>query len=62
MTECDGIGRELEVVTVNTSTAGLEEGGRERREGEKRGREEREGRKGGERGRDHYFSKNIVFI
>ena len=43
MTECDRIGRELEVVTVNTSTAGLEEGGRE---GEERGRGEREGREG----------------
>ena len=41
MTECDGIGRELKVVTVNTSTAGLEEGGRERREGGEKGRGER---------------------
>ena len=39
MTECDRIGRELEVVTINTSTAGLEEG-------EERGRGEREGREG----------------
>ena len=53
MTERDGIGRELEVITVNTSTAGLEEGGREReergrerREGGEKGRGEREGRKG----------------